>query len=145
MSTPSAAQELDFRAIGIGTAVGIGASLAMSMLWVLFPPGAVAANVSLIVAISHLAGAAIDIATGATAGWLAGRRGSMHGLFAGLIANIASLAIGYTMTVLRTDYGDTVEEVIAYLMALVPWQIVGVALATIAGAVAVRFAQRRAV
>jgi hypothetical protein len=91
---------------------------------------------------NQLIGAVIDIATGAAAGWFAGRRGSMHGLFAGLIANIVSMGVGYVMTVLRTDYGRTVEQVIGYLAAVVPWQIVGVALATIAGAIAVRLQAR---
>lgn len=134
---------LDLPAIGVGAAVGIGASIAMSVLWAVFPQEKIVEHVGVVVLASHLIGALIDIATGATAGWLARQRGSLHGLFAGLIANIVSLGVGYAMTVLRTDYGRTVEEVLAYLAQLVPWQIVGVALSTIAGAIAVRFAARR--
>jgi hypothetical protein len=142
MNAPAAPRGLDYAAIGVGAAIGIGASIAMSLLWVLMPSELVVAHVGIVVAVSHLLGAAIDIATGAAAGWLARRRGSMHGLFAGLIANIVSLAIGYATTLLRTGYGDTVEEVMSYLVSIVPWQIAGVALATIAGAIAVRFANR---
>jgi hypothetical protein len=130
------------RAIFIGAAVGIGASLAMSLMWVLLPAENVAANLGIVLMASHVIGALIDIATGATAGWLARTRGSMHGLFAGLLANIVSLAIGYAITLVRTDYGRTVEQVMAYLVAMLPWQIVGIALATIAGAIAVRLAPR---
>lgn len=131
------------RAIFTGAAVGIGASLAMSLIWGLFPVADATAYIGLILIVSHLVGAVIDIATGAVAGWLARVRGSMHGLFAGLIANIVALGIGYAITLVRTDYGRTVEQVIEYLLAMLPWQIIGVALATIAGAIAVRLAQRR--
>ena len=130
------------RAIFIGAAVGIGVSLAMSLMWVLFPTENVAANLGIVLIVSHVIGALVDIATGATAGWLARSRGAMHGLFAGLIANIVSLAIGYAITLVRTDYGRTVDEVIQYLIAMLPWQVVGIALATIAGAIAVRLAPR---
>ena len=142
MNAP-APQGLDLSAIGVGAAVGIGASIAMSVLWAVFPSEKIVEHVGLVLLISHLIGAAIDIATGATAGWLAKRRGSMHGLFAGLIANIVALAVSYALTLLRTDYGRTVEQVLQYLAQMVPWQIIGVALSTIAGAIAVRFAARR--
>jgi hypothetical protein len=133
---------LDFRAIGIGAAAGIGASLVMSVMWMLFPMNAMAGHFGIVMLASYLIGALIDIATGAIAGWLARRRGSLHGLFAGLIANIVSMGVGYALTLLRTDYGRSVEQVIAYLVAVVPWQIVGVALATIAGTIAVRLQAR---
>ena len=59
-------------------------------------------------------------------------------MFAGAIANIVSMGVGYAVTLLRTEYGRTVEQAISYLMAVVPWQIVGIALATIAGTIAAR-------
>jgi hypothetical protein len=137
----TAPRGLDLRAIGVGAAVGIGGSIAMSLLWGLLVD-VTPAQLMLVVTISHLLGAAVDIASGAAAGWLARRRGSLHGLFAGLLANIVSLAVAYATMLLRTDYGDSVEEVLAWLMAVVPWQVIGVALASIAGAIAVRFANR---
>ena len=139
----AAPRALDMRAIGIGAAVGIGASVVMSTLWILFPMQNAAEHIGIILIVSHLIGAIIDIATGAVAGWLARARGSIHGLFAGLIANIVSLGIGYAITLVRTDYGRTVEQVIAYLASMLPWQVVGIALATLAGAIAVRFSQRQ--
>jgi len=140
----AAAPSLDWRAIGIGAAVGIGASLAMSVLWMLFPLQARPEHLTWVLLASHAIGALIDIATGATAGWLAGRRGSMHGLVAGLAANLASMAVGYAITLVRTGYGRSVQETLAYLMAMVPWQVVGVVLATIAGTIAVRLRARAA-
>jgi hypothetical protein len=129
----AAPRALDVRAIGIGAAVGIGASLAVSLMWILFPMQNAAEHISLVILVSH--------AIGAAAGWLARVRGSVHGLFAGLIANIVSMGIGYAITLVRTDYGRTAEEVISYLATMLPWQVVGIALATLAGAIAVRFAQ----
>ena len=130
------------RAVWIGAAAGIGASLVMSLLWVLLPTDNVAANIGVVLIASHVIGALIDIGTGFVAGWFARARGAMHGFFAGLIANIASLAIGYVITLVRTDYGRTVEQVIGYLVAMLPWQVIGVVLAAIAGAIAVRLAPR---
>ena len=140
MNAPASA--LNLRAVWLGAAVGIGASVVMSLLWVLFPTQNLAEHIGLVLIVSHSIGALIDIATGFTAGWLARQRGAMHGFFAGLIANIVSLAIGYSITLVRTDYGRTVEEVVSYLVSMLPWQIVGVVLATIAGAIAVRVAPR---
>jgi hypothetical protein len=140
MNAPAAG--LDLRAIGIGAATGIGASVVMSLLWVLLPTQNMAAHIGIVLIVSHVIGAVIDIATGFVAGWLARQRGAVHGFFAGLIANIVSLAIGYGITLVRTDYGRTVDQVFAYLVSMLPWQIVGVVLATIAGALAVRLAPR---
>lgn len=140
----AAPRGLDLRAIGIGAAAGIAASIAMSVLWAVLPAEKIGAHLAVVLLASHAIGAVVDIATGAIAGWMAGRRGSLHGLFAGLIANLVSMTIGYCMTLLRTDYGRTVEQVVSYLVAIVPWQIVGVALATIAGAIAVRLRARAA-
>jgi hypothetical protein len=134
---------LNTQAIMIGSAVGIGASLAMAVFWSVVPMQNLGEWIGVALIVSQIVGASIDIATGAVAGWIARSRGSMHGLFAGLIANIVSLGIGYGMTLLRTDYGRTSEEVIQYLMALLPWQVIGIALSTIAGAIAVRLAARR--
>ena len=136
------ANPLNLRAVWTGAAVGIGASLAMSLLWVLFPTQNVAANIGVVLIVSHAVGALIDIGTGFVAGWIARARGAMHGFFAGLIANIVSLSIGYVITLVRTDYGRSVDQVVGYLVAMLPWQVIGIVLAAIAGAIAVRVAPR---
>lgn len=139
-----APRALDMTAIGAGAALGIVLSLATSVLWALIPPEKMVTYLSIVMAASYGLGALIDGATGACAGWMAKQRGSLHGMFAGLIANVVSLGVGYAITLVRTDYGRSVEEVIQYLASLLPWQIVGVALASLAGGVAASFARRQA-
>lgn len=129
---------LNWRAIGIGVAVGIGGSLLLNVLFHLFPFDGEKHPMWAILAVSYGAAALIDIAVGASTGWLAGRRGAMHGFLAGLIVSLISPFLGYLVVLVR-ERGEVPFELIPYLYALLPGTVMGMVLATIAGAIAAHF------
>lgn len=133
---------LNWRAIGVGVSVGIGGSLLLNVLFHLFPFDGEKHPIWAILAISYAAGALIDIAVGATTGWLARRRGASHGFVAGLITSLISPLLGYLMVLMR-ERGEVPFALIPYLYALLPGTVVGMVLATIAGAIAAHFAVKQ--
>jgi heme exporter protein D len=84
-----------------------------------------------------------DVATGATAGWLAQRRGGAHGATADLIGSamslVGSIAIGYAR---MGEAGFLALP--SYWITTLAWLAVGVVLAAVSGAIAVGLRQRRA-
>lgn len=134
---------LSWRAIGIGAAVGIGGSMLLGLLFQLFPFDGEKHPVWAIVAISYASGALVDIAAGATSGWLAARRGALHGLLAGLAVGLLSPLLGFAMMWVR-ERGQVPIGFVTYLQGMVPGAALGVFLATLAGALAARLARRQA-
>jgi hypothetical protein len=133
---------MNWRAIGIAIAVGIAGSLALGMLFHLFPFDAEKHPMWAILAISYVSAALVDIAVGATAGWLAARRGALHGLLAGLISGLISTLMGFAMMWVRTR-GAVPIEFLPYVFALLWGLLLGVVLATLSGAVAAWLAARQ--
>jgi hypothetical protein len=134
---------VNWKAIGIGVGVGVGCSLLMGVLFRIFPFDASAHPLWIFMLLSYGAGALIDIATGATAGALARTRGALHGLLAGAIALLLSPLIGYAMMWVETR-GEPPIDVLAYAFVILVRGLVGVALATAAGAVAAYIARTQA-
>jgi hypothetical protein len=135
------AERIEGRAVGIGVAVGLAGTLLLGMAFRLMPFDVERHGLWLIYAFSYGAGALIDIACGATAGALARRRGALHGALAGLIANLLSPLIGYA-TMLVQGRGTAPIEFGSYVLAIAGSSLIGVVLATIAGAIAARIALR---
>ena len=134
---------MNWRAIGIGVAVGIGGSLVLNVLFHLFPFDGEKHPMWAILAISYGTGALLDIAVGATAGWLAAQRGAIHGLLAGVIVSLVTPLIGFALMWAR-ERGHVPIELLPYLLAVAWGALLGVALSTIAGAIAAPIAARQA-
>ena len=129
------------RAIGIGAAVGIGGSMLLGVLFQLFPFDGEKHPLWAILAISYASGALVDIAAGATAGWLAARRGALHGLLAGLISGLVSPLLGFAMMWVR-ERGAVPIEFVPYLFAVSSGVALGVLVAAISGAISGAVAAR---
>jgi hypothetical protein len=123
---------MDWRAIGIGVAVGIGGALVLNVLFGLFPLDAEKHPMWAILAISYGTGALLDIAVGATSGWLAARRGALHGLLAGLIVSLITPFMGFAIMWVR-ERGNVPIDLLSYLLAVGGSALFGIALATGAG------------
>ena len=132
---------MNWRAIGIGVAVGIGGSLALNVLFHLFPFDGEKHPMWAILAISYGTGALLDIAVGATAGWLAAQRGAVHGLLAGMIVSLVTPLIGFALMWVR-ERGHVPIELLPYLFAVAWGALLGIALSTIAGTVAAPLAAK---
>ena len=133
---------MNWRAIGIGVAVGVGASLALGVLFRAFPHDASERPLWIFLALSYVAGGLIDIAVGATAGWLARVRGAMHGLIAGAIATILSPLIGYASFWIEMR-GAPPLGLLDFFAGMAISGVIGIAIAAAAGAVAARIAASR--
>ena len=135
------AERIDWRAVGIGVAVGLAGTLLLGMAFRLIQFDVERHGLWVIYAFSYGMGALVDIACGATAGALARRRGALHGLLAGLVAAFVSPLLGY-VTMWVQGRGTAPVEFGPYLLAIAGGSLIGVVLATIAGAVAARIAAR---
>jgi hypothetical protein len=135
------AERTDWRAVGIGVAVGLAGTLLLGMVFRLMQFDVERHGPWLIHVFSYGAGAVVDIACGATAGALARRRGALHGVLAGLGASLASPVVGY-VTMLVQGHGTAPIELDAYLLAIAFSSGVGIVLATVAGAIAAPIAAR---
>ena len=133
------AEPIDWRAVGIGAAVGIGGSLLLNVMYRVFPIDVERHGLWLVYALSYGGGALIDAACGATAGALARRRGALHGLLAGGITALVAPLVGFIMMWVETR-GLPPIELLPYLVALATGALIGIAIATAAGFVAARIA-----
>jgi hypothetical protein len=132
---------VNWRAIGIGVAIGLGGSLVLGVMFRMFPLEA-DGRLWIFLTLSYLAGGVIDIATGATAGALARTRGAVHGLVAGVIATLVSPLLGYAMFWVETR-GEAPLGLLEFYAGIAISGLIGIALATAAGAVAARIASAR--
>jgi hypothetical protein len=133
---------MNWRAIGIAVAVGLGGSLLMNVLFRLFPFDAGERPMWVFFALSYGAGALLDIAVGATAGTLARVRGAVHGLVAGIIATVLAPVVGYAIFLVETR-GAAPLGLIEFYAGIAVSGLIGIALAAAAGEVAVRVANSR--
>ncbi|HQX25410.1 MAG TPA: hypothetical protein PLI00_11665 [Pseudomonadota bacterium] len=133
---------MDWRAIGIAIVVNL-------MFWVVgvattfvIPLEAGGMGLTIYLWFSRVLALASDVATGATAGWLARRRGGAHGAIAdaigGLATLVGSVAIGYARMGEAGFMATT-----GYWLTTLSWMLFGVGVAAIAGAIAVGLRQRR--
>jgi hypothetical protein len=134
---------MNWRAIGIAVMVGLGGSLILGVLWRVFPPSTEHVPLWAIMALSYGLGAILDLATGAVAGALARVRGALHGLTAGAITSVLSPLIGLTMMLVE-GRGTLPVPLLDYALAIAGSTLVGIVLATIAGAIAAPIAARHA-
>jgi hypothetical protein len=130
---------IDWRAVGIGAAVGIGGGLLLHLLFRVFPISVEEGRIWLVYVLNYGGGMLVDAACGATAGVLARRRGALHGLLAGAIAALLSPLIGFAMMWMETR-GAPPIQVSAYLIAIATGALLGTAIATAAGAIGARAA-----
>lgn len=128
---------MNWRAIGVAVAVGLGGSLLVGMVFRLFPFDASERPMWLFLALSYGAGAVLDIAVGAIAGALARVRGALHGLVAGSIATLLSPLIGFAVLWVETR-GEVPLGLLQFYAGIAVSGVVGIALSTMAGAIAVR-------
>lgn len=131
---------MNWRAVGIGAAVGVGGTLVLGVLFRLFP-WEVGDRLWLFLALGYLTGGIVDIATGATAGALARRRGALHGLVAGTIATLLSPLIGYALFWVQTR-GAAPLGLLDFFAGVAVSGVLGIALSTAAGAIAARVSVR---
>lgn len=133
---------LDWRAIGIAIVVNL-------MIWVVgvaatfvIPLDAGGTGLAIYIWYSRVLSVVSDVATGATAGWLAQRRGGVHGAIADLVGSamslVGSIAIGYAR---MGEAGFLAMP--SYWITSLAWLAVGVVLAAVSGAIAVGLRQRR--
>jgi hypothetical protein len=134
---------MNWRAIGIAVMVGLGGSLILGVLWRVFPLSTEHVPLWAIMAMSYGLGAILDLATGAVAGALARVRGALHGLTAGAITSVLSPLIGLTMMLVE-GRGTLPVPLLDYALAIAGSTVVGIVLATIAGAIAAPIASRHA-
>ena len=132
---------MNWRAIGIGVAVGLGGSLVLGVLFRMLPWEA-GERLWIFMALSYVAGGLVDIATGAVAGALARTRGAMHGFVAGTIATVVSPLLGYAMFWVETR-GEAQLGLLQFYAGIAVSGLIGIALATAAGAVAAQLATKR--
>lgn len=136
------ADGLDWRAIGIAIAVGLGGSLLLGTLFQALPYDGVSIPLGLYLGLSYGSALLVDLATGATAGAIARRRGLAHALVAVLVCSVVSPLLGLAMTLVRNrplpDIG-----LLDYLGAIAGSTVAGIVIACVAGAVAARMAARR--
>jgi hypothetical protein len=135
--------QLNWRAIGIAVAIGLAGSLVMGLLFRVFPFDASERPMWLFFVFSYGAGALLDIAVGGTAGALARVRGALHGLVAGAIATVLAPLIGFAMMWVETG-GEVPLGLVEFYAGIAISGVVGIALATAAGAVATRIAAKHA-
>ncbi len=91
---------------------------------------------------SRAVSVASDVATGATAGWLARRRGAAHGATADAIGGAAALAGSVAIGYARMGEAGFMATT-GYWLTTLSWMLFGVGVAAIAGAIAVGLRQRR--
>lgn len=132
---------MNWRAIGIGVAIGLGGTLLLGVLFRLLPWEA-GEHLWMFMALSYVAGALIDIAAGATAGALARTRGALHGFVTGVIATLVSPLLGYARFWVETR-GEAPLGLLQFYAGIAVSGVIGIALATAAGAVAARIAAKR--
>lgn len=132
---------MNWRAIGIGVAIGLGGSLVLGVMFGLLPWEA-GEHLWMFMALSYVAGGLLDIAAGATAGALARTRGALHGSVTGVIATLVSPLLGYARFWIETR-GVAPLGLLAFYAGIAISGLIGIALATAAGAVAARIASAR--
>jgi hypothetical protein len=133
---------MNSRALMLGVLVGLGGTLLLGLLFTVFPLDANERPMWAILLLSYAAGALVDVATGATAGWIARQRGALHGLLVGVIANLLSPVLGYGMMWLRIGREHPLD-IVEYAFAILPGSVMGVLLAMLAGMVAATIARRQ--
>ena len=133
---------LDWRAIGIAIVVNL-------MLWVvgvastfLLPLDAGGTGLTIVIWFTRVLSLASDIATGATAGWIAQRRGGAHGATADFLGSAISLVGGVAIGYARMGEAGYFAMP-SYWVTSVAWVAIGVVLAAVSGAIAVGLRQRR--
>ena len=133
---------MDWRAIGIAIVVNL-------MFWVVgvattfvIPLEAGGMGLTIYLWFSRVLPLASDVATGATAGWLAGTRGGAHGATADALASLATLAGSVAIGYARMGEAGFLA-LPGYWVTTAAWLLLGVAIAAIAGAIAVGLRQRR--
>lgn len=120
---------LSWRAVWIGAAVPIAASVAMMALGFVMGPLVDLLGVAVVSWSMRLFGLAADAAAGFVAGRIAGRDGAVHGLLAGVIAAAVGLGIS-----LPRMFGLGFQPDAAYWLQVGVWTLAGVALAFVGGA-----------
>lgn len=133
---------VDWRAVGIGAAVGIGGGLVLGVLIRLVPFDFERYGMWTYQLLTYGAGGLIDLACGATAGALARPRGALHGFLAGTIASLVSPLLGLVMFFVTTRFAAPLD-VLPWLLAVATGVVLGIVLATLAGAIAARIALAR--
>ena len=133
---------MDWRAIGIAIVVNL-------MFWVvgvavtfIVPLEAGGMGLTIYLWFSRVLAVLGDVATGATAGWLAGKRGGAHGASADGLASLATLAGSVAIGYARMGEAGFLA-LPGYWFTTAAWLLLGVAIASIAGAIAVGLRQRR--
>ena len=128
---------MNWQAIGIGAAVGIVIGLVWNLA-VTALMGSDPAAWSWLHWIGYLVGILGDIAVGATAGWLAARRGAAHGALADTAAIVGSFVVGAVLQLARhhgleylghSEYWLGTDTYPGYLVQVLP----GIAIAALAG------------
>jgi hypothetical protein len=133
---------MNWQAIGIGAAVGIVAGLAWNMavtsLLTVLPDAW-----SWLRWLGYAVGIVLDLAVGATAGWLAAKRGAEHGALADVGAIVLGFAVSLVLQLARgQDVGYLRDSAYwgEWTVAVVP----GIALAALAGWAAAALSAARA-
>jgi hypothetical protein len=122
---------MNWQAIGIGAAVGVVLGLA----WQTGVQALVTQDPSAwdwLKWISYAFNIFVDLAVGATAGWIAAQRGAAHGALADIASIVAGFAIGVVMQLARKqgfEYLGHAEYWTSWVVMVVP----GIALAAFAG------------
>jgi hypothetical protein len=122
---------MNWQAIGIGAAVGVVLGLA----WQTGVQALVTADPSVwewLKWIAYAFNLFLDLAVGATAGWIAARRGAAHGALANIASIVVGFAIGMVMQLARKqgfEYLGHAEYWTSWAMMVLP----GIAFAALAG------------
>ncbi len=134
---------MNWRAIGIGVAVNILVWFGVVALSTVLVHDSAERALSLWRWLGPTLSSIGDIAAGATAGWIAGRRGAAHGALAVALGSVATFIGGIVLAFVRM--GGQMEYLAqpSYWISLLGFVLLGVVLGTIAGAAAVALRPRR--
>jgi hypothetical protein len=136
--TAPAPHGLDPRAIALGAGATLAIGLSSTFLVQSVLVGDTAPDVELWRLLSTVVGLFADAIGGATAGFIARRRGAVHGVLASLLAAIGGLLVTAVMLG-RQGHIELLGDV-AFLAQWLLWTALGAVLAAAAGAFAARVA-----
>ena len=131
-------QGLDPRAIALGAGATLAIGLSSTFLVQSVLVGDTAPDVELWRLLSTVVGLVADAIGGATAGYIARRRGALHGVLASVLAGIGGLLVTAVMLG-RQGHFEMLGNV-AFVTQWLLWTAIGAGLAAIAGAFAARVA-----